>query len=130
MSQQSLGFGRLYLVGEAHKAAFRAVEAAAEGVGMLVAAGAAKIDESDLRKMFQPNSGRYLRLHTAMAIGAVAGIDARRAIVTPVARLFGFDIKESEPIDDREARIRLEAALRALGPVGEQALAAVYGGRR
>lgn len=129
MSQEPLDFGRVYRLEAEHRAAWRATEAAVDAVGLIVAAGATGMDSSDLGKTFVPNSGRHLRLRTAMGVGAVAGVDARRAIITPVARLFGFDIVDEKPLDDREARLRCEAALRSLGPIGIAALEEAYGKR-
>lgn len=130
MSQESLDFGRVYRVEAEHKAAWRAVENAVDSVTLIVAAGASGMEAPELSKTFVPNSGRHLRLRTAMGVGAVAGLDARRAILLPIARLFGFSIEQEKPLDDREARIRMEAALKSLGPIGEMKLEEIYGGRR
>lgn len=127
MSQSELNFGRLYRLDEEFKRAFKATEDAIDAVGLIVAAGASGMETPDLSKTFSPNSGRHLRLRTAMAVGSVATTDYRRAIITPIARLFGFDIQVAKPMDDKEARIRLEEALKQLGPVGEAKLAEVYG---
>jgi len=130
MSQEPLDFGRVYRVEGEHKNAWRATENAIDSIGLLVAAGASGMDSPDLSKTFVPNSGRHLRLRTVMGVGAASGLDARRAIITPIARLFGFDIQVAKPMDDKEARIRLEEGLKALGPVGEAKLAEIYGDRR
>ena len=61
-------------------------------------AGAAGLDAPTLNKTFEPNSTRHLRLRTVMAIGAVAGADARRTMLTPVARLFGFSLEAAKPL--------------------------------
>jgi hypothetical protein len=127
MIQGSLEFGRLYRLDDEFKTAFRAVENAVDAVGLIVAAGASGMDTPDLSKTFAPNSGRHLRLRTVMGVGAVAGLDDRRRIIQPIARLFGFDIQQAKPMDDKEARVRLEEALKALGPIGEAKLAEVYG---
>lgn len=97
MSQQGLNFGRLWRLEDEYKDAFRATNDALDQVGLLVAAGAAGLDAPTLNKTFEPNSTRHLRLRTVMAIGAVAGVDARRAIITPVARLYGFDLVAAKP---------------------------------
>ncbi len=130
MSQEPLDFGRVYRTEAEHRLAWRATENAMDSISLIVAAGATGMDSSDLSKTFVPNSGRHLRLRTVMGIGAAAGLDARRAILQPIARLFGFDVSNEKPMDDREGRLRCEAALRALGPIGEAALAEAYGGRR
>lgn len=129
MNQISIDFGRLATVDECFRQAFKAVDTAIDSVGLIVAAGASGMESPDLSKTFRPNSDRHLRLRTTMAIGAVAGLDARRAIIAPIARALGFDAIEHKPMDDKEARIRLEEKLRSLGPIGEQALRDVYGGR-
>lgn len=130
MSQEPLDFGRVYRVEGEHKKVWRATENAVDSIGLIVAAGAAGMEAPDLSKTFVPNSGRHLRMRTVMGVGAAAGLDARRAILQPIASLFGFSIEPERPMDDREARIRLEAALRELGPVGAAKLEEVYGGRR
>lgn len=127
MKQAELQFGRVFRLDDEYKAAHRATEDTVDAIGLIVAAGASGMDAPDLSKTFAPNSGRHLRLRTVMGIGAVAPIDSRRAILRPIARLFGFDIQVSNPMDDREARIRLEEGLKQLGPVGEAKLAEIYG---
>jgi hypothetical protein len=129
MTQESLDFGRLSRVGEYYKRAFHQIENAIDQVGLIVAAGATGMKSPDLSKTFEPNSGRHLRLHTSMAIGAVSRLDARRAIITPIAASLGFDVLEHKPMDDKEKAIRLEEALKRLGPLGEQALRDALGGR-
>lgn len=130
MSQEPLDFGRIYRVEAEHKAVWRETENAVDSLGLIVAAGASGMEAPELSKTFVPNSGRHLRMRTVMGVGAAAGLDARRAILQPIARLFGFTIEQERPMDDHEARIRLEAALRALGPIGAAKLEEVYGGRR
>ena len=127
MKQTEMNFGRLYRLDAEYKAAFRATEDTVDAIGLIVACGASGMEGPDLNKTFAPNSGRHLRLRTVMAIGACAGTDARRSIVAPIARLFGFDLQIAKPMEDREARIRLEEALKQLGPVGEAKLKEVYG---
>jgi hypothetical protein len=127
VKQTEMNFGRLFRLDEEYKAAFRATEDTVDAVGLIVACGASGMEGPDLNKTFTPNSGRHLRLRTVMAIGAVAGLDARRAIITPIARLFGFDVQVSKPMEDKEARIRLEEGLKQLGPLGEAKLAEIYG---
>ncbi len=105
MSQEDLNFGRLYRLDEEYKTAFRATEDSIDQIGLIVAAGASGMESPDLNKTFAPNSGRHLRLRTVMAVGAVAGFDARRAIVTPIARLFGFDVQPQRPRLTPEERI-------------------------
>jgi hypothetical protein len=127
VKQAEFHYGRLYRLEDEYKLAHRATSDAVDAVSLIVAAGAAGMESPDLSKTFAPNSGRHLRLRTAMAVGAVAGLDSRRAIIAPIARLFGFDIEVAKPMDDKEARIRLEEGLKALGPVGEAKLAEIYG---
>jgi hypothetical protein len=125
MSQSELNFGRLYRLDEEYKAAFRATEDTVDQVGLIVAAGASGMESPDLNKTFAPNSGRHLRLRTTMAIGAVAGFDARRAIITPIARLFGFDVQPQKPRMTPEQRIaRMEArVMERFGQAGVELLA-------
>jgi hypothetical protein len=127
MSQQALDFGRVFRTDEEHKLSWRATENAVDAIGLIVAAGAAALDAPDLSRTFKPNSDRHLRLRTVMGIGAASSMENRRAIIMPIARLFGFDIQVAKPMEDREARIRLEEGLKALGPVGEAKLAEIYG---
>lgn len=127
MTQGSLEFGRVFRADDEFKLAFRATENAIDTIGLIVAAGASGMDTPDLSNTFAPNSKRHLRLRTVMGVGAASGVDERRKILTPIARLFGFDLQVARPMDDREARIRLEEALKALGPIGEAKLAEVYG---
>ncbi len=131
MSQEPLDFGRVYRVEAEHKRVWRATEDAVDSIGLLVAAGAAGMDSPDLSKTFVPNSGRHLRMRTVMGVGAAAGPDARRAILEPIASLFGFAVEVERPkMTDKERADRAEAACKSLGPLGEQALMAAYGGRR
>jgi hypothetical protein len=127
VKQGEINFGRVFRVDDEYKSAHRATEDTIDAIGLIVAAGACGMDAPDLSKTFAPNSGRHLRLRTVMGIGAVAPSDARRAILMPIARLFGFDIQVAKPMDDKEARIRLEEGLKQLGPVGEAKLAEIYG---
>ena len=130
MSQQGLDFGRLWRLDDEYKLAFRATESAMDGVGQIVAAGACGMEAPDLSKTFVPNSGRHLRLRTIMGIGAIAGKDARRAIVQPIARLFGFDLVDEKPMSDAEYRARSEAALARHGDLGIALQNEIMGGRR
>lgn len=111
MSQEPLDFGRLYRLDDEHRAAWRAADDAKDAIGLIVAAGASGMDAPDLSKTFTPNSGRHLRLRTVMAIGAVAGVDARRAIIQPIARLFGFSIQTANPLTPEQKLARLQALL-------------------
>lgn len=111
MTQGSLDFGRLYRLDDEHRAAWRATADVVDAIGLIVAAGASGMDSPDLSKTFTPNSGRHLRLRTVMAIGAVAGSDARRAIITPVARLFGFSLHTAQPLTAEQKLARLQALL-------------------
>lgn len=130
MNQEPFDFGRLYRLEEEFKNSFRSTSDAVDSIGLGVAAGAAGMEPPDLNKTFRPNSDRHLRLRTVMAIGATASPDHRRLILEPVARLFGFELQVERPMDDKEARLLAESALRSLGPIGVAALHAAYGGRK
>lgn len=108
MSQKELDFGRLYRLDAEFKSAYKATEEAIDAVGLIVAAGASGMESPDLSKTFTPNSGRHLRLRTAMGVGAVATADYRRAIVQPIARLFGFEIQvaKTKTPEERERERR------------------------
>lgn len=129
MSQESLDFGRLYKVDDGARRVYRFLQDAVDIVGILPAAGACGIDRGDMRRALD-RDGRRLAVEHAMAIGALVartnGELAEKlatAIVEPI-------VPPSPPMTDAEARIRLEAAMRALGPIGEQAMFAALGGRR
>lgn len=128
--QAALDFGLGYRVDEEFKISMRALNDAYEAAGNIVVAGATGIDKSDLPKMFEPGSGRHLRYKAVFTIGTLASLELRRRALEPLARAWGLGICDDAPMDDREARLLAEAALRALGPIGEQALRAAYGGRR
>jgi hypothetical protein len=128
--QPTLDFGLTYRVDEEFKSSMRALNDAYEAAGNLVVAGATGIDKSDLPKMFEPGSGRHLRYKAVFTIGTLASLELRRRALEPLAECWGLKVSVPEPMDDKDARVVLEAALRALGPVGEQALRAAYGGRR
>lgn len=102
MSQEAFNFGRLWNLDDEYKKVFRAADDAKDQIGLIVAAGASGMKSPDIIKTFEPNSGRHLRMHTVMALGAAAGPDARRAIITPVARLFGFSIEPERTMDPTE----------------------------
>lgn len=74
--------------------------------------------------------GRRLAVEHAMAIAAIAPLDLTRQIAAAMVQPLGFRLVDDAPIDDKEARIRLESALRSLGPIGEAKLFEAYGGRR
>lgn len=112
MSQEPLDFGRTYRVIDEHRAVYRATEDTKDAIGLIVAAGASGMEAPDLAKTFTPNGGRHLRLRTVMAIGAVAGTDARRAIITPIARLFGFSlVAAAQPLTAEQKLARMQALL-------------------
>lgn len=130
--QPQLPFGVAYRVDELFRRSLRAMEDVYHQVQPLVAAGATGIDKADLPKMFEPGSGRHFRYKAAFQFGAleVANLELRRRVMEPLAECWGFALIEPEPMSDREARIRLETKLASLGPLGQQALAEIYGARR
>jgi hypothetical protein len=130
--QPELPFGFSHRVDDLFRRSLRALEDVYDQAGNLVVAGATGIDKADLPKMFEPGGSRHFRYKAAFQIGAlhVASPELRRRVMEPLAECWGFGLCEPEPMSDREARVRLEAKLEALGPVGKQALAEVYGGRR
>lgn len=127
--QEAFDFGRLYRISEGARRMYRHLNDAVDQVGILPAAGACGIERSDLRRALD-RDGRRLAVEHAMAIAAISAVDTTRAIVTSFVEPLGYVPQPLAPMDDKEARIRLEGALRALGPIGEQALVAAYGGRR
>ena len=119
--QESLNFGRLYTVADSARQLYRVVNDAVDSVGILPVAGACGIDRGDLRRALD-RDGRRLAVEHAMAIGAVAGPDARHAIGGCFLKPLGLAVTEElPPLTDKERADRCEAALRALGPIGEAA---------
>ena len=128
--QEALDFGRLYRVADSMRAVYRYASDAVDITGVLPAAGACGIDRGDLRRALD-RDGRKLAVEHAMSIGAlVAGTDLCRQLATAIVQPMGFRLTEDAPLDDKEARIRLESALRALGPIGVAAMHDAYGGHR
>lgn len=128
--QETLDFGRLYRVTDATRLVYRRLNDAVDVTGILAAAGACGIERSDLRRALD-RDGRRLAVEHAMAISAlVDSLDLRRQINAAFVSPSGFRLVEDAPMDDKEARIRLESALRSLGPIGEAKLHEAYGGRR
>lgn len=128
--QETLDFGRLYRITEGARRVYRHLNDAVDQTGILVAAGACGIDRTDLRRALD-RDGRRLAVEHSMFIAAVVdSIDARRNIAHAIVNPLGFRLIEDAPMDDKEARIRLESALRSLGPIGEAKLHEAYGGRR
>lgn len=124
------GGGFLYRVGDGAREIYRTLSDTVASVGLLQAAGACGIDSGDLRRSLDRN-GRRVAVEHAMAIAAIAGYDERRQIVSTFARTAGFEVADQlPPMSDKERAARLEGALRALGPLGEQALLQALGGRR
>jgi hypothetical protein len=128
--QPSLDFGLLYRCDDEYRFSMRALADAYEVVGSVVAAGATGVDKGDLSKMFEPGSGRHMRFSAVFKLGAIAPAEMRRRALEPLARCFGFGITAPEPMSDKEKAIRLETALKSLGPIGEQKLIEAMGGRR
>ena len=129
-AQQALEFGLLYRIDDEYRQSMRALHDAYEKAGSLVVSGATGIDKGDLCKMFEPGSGRHLRYKAVFSIGTLGSLELRRRALEPLARCWGLGICEPEPMTDREARVRLETALKSLGPIGEQAFHTAMGGRR
>jgi hypothetical protein len=130
MSQEPLDFGRLYRVADGTRSVYRALNDAVDSIGVLAAAGACGIDRGDLRRSLD-RDGRRIAVEHAIAIAAIADYDAGRRIIEPIVETVGFAITDDLPrLTDRQRADRLEGALRALGPIGEQALRGALGGRR
>ena len=128
--QEALNFGRLYRITEGARRVYRLLGDAVDQTGILPAAGACGIDRGDMRRALD-RDGRKIAVEHAMSIAAIVdSIDLRRNIADAIVQPLGFRIVDDAPMDDKEARIRLEGALRALGPLGEQAMFAAYGGRK
>jgi hypothetical protein len=126
--QEALDFGRLYRITDATRRIYRHLGDAVDQIGVLPAAGACGIDRGDLRRALD-RDGRKIAVEHALAIAAVAPVDACRSIVTTFCESLGYRAMEDAPMDDKEARIRLETALRSLGPLGEAKLHEAYGRR-
>lgn len=128
--QEALDFGRLYRITEGARRVYRLLGDAVDQTGILPAAGACGIDRGDLRRALD-RDGRKIAVEHAMSIAAIVdSIDLRRNIATAIVQPLGFRLIDDAPMDDKEARIRLESALRSLGPIGEAKMAEAYGGRR
>lgn len=129
--QAALDFGVVWDSRQAFKSSMRALNDAYDSVGNLVCAGATGIDKGDLPKMFEPGSGRHMRYSAVFDIGKLASLERRVGILTPLAEHYGLRIAEpAEEMPDAEARARLEVALKALGPIGEQAYLTAMGMKR
>lgn len=128
-AQEALNFGVAWDADEAFTESMRPLRDGYMAMGNLVAAGATGIDKGDLPKMFEPGSGRHLRYKAVFQLGRLSSAETRRAIIEPLANLFGFGIAPIIPMSDKERADRCEAALRALGPIGEAARVAALGGK-
>ena len=128
--QEALDFGRLYRVADASRAVYRNLNDAVDQIGILQAAGACGIDRGDLRRALDRDGGRRVGIEHVQAIGALCGPDMRKTLATAVVAPWDFSIADSlPPMTDSEARARLEAALNALGPIGQAARVAALGGK-
>lgn len=128
--QEALDFGRLYTVTDAARALYRGLNDAVDQVGILPAAGACGIDRADLRRALDRDS-RRVGVEHAMSIASMAGSDVRRRIADAFVQPLGLTVGDAlPPMTDKERADRAEAALLALGPIGQQAYAAAMGGRR
>jgi hypothetical protein len=127
--QEALDFGRLYTVTDSARQVYRHLNDAVEQVGILTAAGACGIDRGDFRRALDRN-GRYIAVEHAMAVGALCGPDMRRQVGSWILKPFALVVAdELPPLTDKERADRCEAALRALGPLGEAARVAALGGK-
>jgi hypothetical protein len=128
MSQESLDFGRLYKVSDGVRAVYRHATDAVDSVGIVVAAGACGIDRGDLRRALD-RDGRKLAVEHAIAIAAVSSFTFREQIAQAFCHPLDFKVANAAPpMTASEKAARLETALRALGPVGEQAMRTALGG--
>ncbi len=128
--QESMDFGRLYRINDGARRVYRHLADAVDITGVLAAAGACGVDRGDMRRSLD-RDGRRVAVEHAMSIAAlVDSVDMRRQIATAIVQPLGFRLIDDAPIDDKEARIRLESALRSLGPIGEAKMAEAYAGRR
>lgn len=128
--QGSLYFGPAQEWDDEFRSSMRALNDAYDAAGSLVMAGATGVDKGDLCKMFEPGSKRHMRFKSVFMIGRLASLELRRRALVPLARFWDLAVADPEPLNDREARIRCEAALKSLGPLGEQKLLEIYGGRK
>jgi len=130
LMQQAIDFGRDHRVSEAERGLLRILNDAVDALGLMVAAGACGCRTQDLSDALSGRSNRYLRIGWVMAIADISSPDMQRKVSGALVGWLGFEVKDARPLDDRTARLELEAALKSLGPVGEQKLRDVYGGRR
>jgi hypothetical protein len=121
-NQEAFDFGRLYKVADASRAMYRVLNDAVDMVGILPAAGACGIDRGDLRRALD-RDGRRMAIEHVMAIGAlVQGQDIRTQIGGCFVKPLELAVCAALPeLTDKERADRCEAALRALGPLGEAA---------
>jgi hypothetical protein len=128
--QETLDFGRLYRVTDATRRLYRILNDAAESIGILQCAGACGLDRGDMRRALDRDKGRRVAVEHAMSIAAMGGPDIRRAIGEWFLK--PLDLVPADtlpPLTDKERADRCEAALRALGPIGEAARIAALGGK-
>jgi hypothetical protein len=127
--QEALDFGRLYRVTDGARGIYRKLQDAVDVVGVVTAAGACGIDRGDLRRALD-KEGRRVAVEHAMSIAAVAPTNLRLEIAEWFLK--PLDLVPTvglPPLSDKEARLRLEAALQSLGPIGEAARIAALGGK-
>ena len=129
--QEDLDFGRVYKVNDAARQLYRQLNNAVDQVGILPATGACNgVHRSDLRRALD-RDGRGVWVEHAMSIAAMAGYDVRRAVAEWFLQPLDLRVADQlPPMTDKERADRCEAALRALGPIGEQYLVNALGGRR
>lgn len=128
--QEALDFGRLYRVVDSARLLYRNLNDAIDQVGILTAAGACGMDRGDLRRALDRDAGRRVGVESAMAIAALCGSDMRKAIASAFVQPLDLSIGDAlPPLTDKERADRCEAALRALGPIGEAARVAALGGK-
>lgn len=129
-NQEMLDFGRLYRVTDSSRRLYRILNDAAESIGILQCAGACGLDRGDMRRALDRDKGRKVAVEHAMSIAAMGGPDVRRQIGEWFLKPLDLVPADSlPPMTDKDARIALEAALRALGPIGEAARVAALGGK-
>jgi hypothetical protein len=133
MTQESLRFDRLHTVADSAREVYRHVGDAVASLGLLQAAGACGIDRGDLRRSLD-RDGRRVAVEHAMSIAALTADSnptLAEKICAALVRPAGLEVcQPGPPLTDAERAARLEAALRSLGPVGDQLMQQALGGRR
>lgn len=118
---------------KAHRDSRRMLEDAIPAIGgMDVAAGACKVDRSDLRKALDLNGRRGVLLVDYLYIGRKV-MHENRSLITRLAsaivNAWDLDVFPRVSLTDKERADRLEAQLRAM-PLGDQLVEHALGSRR